>query len=624
MKTAKLVLGVVIACALCMFWSCKKDDGYGRIQGIVTNATTNEPIQGVNISLSPTGLSAVTGSDGRYEFNDLEAGQYTVQAMKSGFESNTKRITIVSGKIASGDMMLTRLTSGFRLNVEYLDFGTNFSQLQFKIINNNETQPMSWEIVESMNWLTANPSTGNLEGDQETTVTVEIDRTQIEQSTSAFLTVRSGSQTVVLPINVTVPGSSTDGPQLQLSETLLDFGISVNNLSFFVMNGGPSNTSLNWFCSNVSADWLVLNPTQGTTSGGGSTEVTASIDRTKINGTVTTTVTVSGAGTTSTITFTASSEGSGSAILQLSSGSLNFGVEETTKTFQVKNVGSNGTTLEWTIDAPSVDWLSFTPMSGNTSAGGSSEVTAIIDRDKINGHVSTTVTVKGTNNNANLTVSADYLDNSVVVADGLFCYFNFDGDEIEDYNGNYTGYSTGGATATTDSPSGIGKAMQFSGNSYVLVPGNIVPGGNTFSINIWFKTGNTNQAFVGSDHTSGGNKVSTLYIANNSNLGYTGDNYISGGWTTQGTISHCLDNQWHMITLTYDSNILMMYIDGTLFETKPGNNFAWGSNVNNSYIGADATSSGTWGYFSGKLDNFRSYNRALSPTEVKALYDARM
>ena len=76
MKKAKLILCVVIACALCMFWSCKKEEPYGQIQGIVTNASTNEPIQGVNISLSPTGLSAVTGSDGRYEFNDLEADHH--------------------------------------------------------------------------------------------------------------------------------------------------------------------------------------------------------------------------------------------------------------------------------------------------------------------------------------------------------------------------------------------------------------------------------------------------------------------------------------------------------------------------------------------------------------------
>ncbi len=625
MKTAKLVLGMVIAFALCMFWSCKKDEALGRIQGIVTNATTNEPIQGVNISLSPTGLSAVTGSDGRYEFNDLEPGQYTVQAMKSGFESNTKRITIVGGKIASGDMMLKRLTNGFRLNVEYLDFGTNFSQLQFKIINNSETQPMSWEIVESMNWLTANPSTGNLEGDQETTVTVEIDRTQIEQSTSAYLTVRSGSQTVVLPINVTVPGSSTDSPQLQLSETLLDFGISANSLTFYVMNGGPSNTSLNWFCSNVTVDWLVLNPTSGTTSGGSNTEVIASIDRMKINGSVTTTVTVSGAGTTSTITFTASSEGSGSAILQLSDGSLDFGVEETTKTFQVKNVGSNGTTLDWTIAAPSVDWLTLTPMSGSTNAGGSTQVTAVIDRNKITSHVSTTVTVNGTNNSANLSVSADYKNTSVVVDDGLFCYFDFDGEEVVDWQGNYVGINSG-TTTSTDTPSGEGKSRQFDGNSLLFIEDNIVPSGSTYTINLWFKTETNAQYLLGTDVLYLDWPCYSFYLTESSSITYIADSPIYPTTTNQ-PISNYLDNQWHMLTIAVknDGNLAMIYLDGVLFESTQsyGNNgWSWGSDVTMTFIGS-AVNNNHAGKFNGKLDNFRSYNRALSALEVQSLYQAK-
>ena len=103
----------------------------GRIQGIVTNANTTEPIQGVNISLSPSGASAVTGSDGRYEFNNLEPGNYTVQGVKQGYESNTKNISITAGNVSSGDMQLRPMVSGFRLNVEYLDFGPSFSQLQF-------------------------------------------------------------------------------------------------------------------------------------------------------------------------------------------------------------------------------------------------------------------------------------------------------------------------------------------------------------------------------------------------------------------------------------------------------------------------------------------------------------
>ena len=204
----KSALGAVVALALCMMTSCEKIDDitnptkYGSIQGIVTNLNTSEPIQGVNISLSPTGASAVTGSDGRYEFANLEPGLYSVQGMKSGFETNTKTITIVEDQVSSGDMMLKPVESGFRLNVEYLDFGTAFSTLSFKIINVSSMLPLSWEISESLNWLATTPTTGNLQAAQETTVTVTIDRSLIFQNTTGNITVRSADQTVILPVSV--------------------------------------------------------------------------------------------------------------------------------------------------------------------------------------------------------------------------------------------------------------------------------------------------------------------------------------------------------------------------------------------------------------------------------------
>ena len=614
----QLALGFAFAFALCMMTSCEKEKpvATGKIQGIVTNSITGEPIKSVNISLSPTGLSAVTGSDGRYQFNNLEPGQYTVQGMKEGYESNTKNITIVAENISSGDMTMKPMVSGFTLNVQTLDFGESFSQLQFKIINASQTMPLSWEIEESLNWLTATPNSGNLQGGQETTVSVNIDRSQIQQSTTANIIVRSSEQSNVLPVNVTVAGNN--GPQLQLSENSIDFGTSANSLTFYVMNTGPSNTSLNWVCSNINVDWLTLTPTSGNTAGGASTMVTATIDRSKIDGMVSTSVSVSGAGTSSTITFSAASSGTGTAILQLSEGSLDFGETETIKSFQVKNVGSDGTTLNWTISTPTVDWLTFNPMSGSTTAGSGTLVTAMIDRSKIHGPVSTTVTVNGSFNNANLSVSATYVDNTLVISDGLSCFFNFDGNGIEDYFGNYTGISAG-AVVSTDTPSGEGQSIQLNGSSYVVVQGNIVPGGNAFSINIWFKTSNADQALVGSDQHSGGVRRSALVFSSSANIYYRS---YGSGWTTNGTVSNYLDNQWHMMTLTYDGTILMAYVDGSLFETKSESDMKWGSNVNVSYIGADETNS-LGSYFTGKLDNFRSYNRALTASEIQTLYNAK-
>ena len=58
------------------------------------------------------------------------------------------------------------------------------------------------EIIESLNWLTTTPNTGNLQAGQESTVVVNIDRSLINQNTNANITVRSADQTVVLPVSV--------------------------------------------------------------------------------------------------------------------------------------------------------------------------------------------------------------------------------------------------------------------------------------------------------------------------------------------------------------------------------------------------------------------------------------
>lgn len=694
-----------------MLTSCEKDVTVGSIQGFVSNSSTNEPIQGVNISLSPTGLSTVTGSDGRYEFVNLEAGQYTVQGVKEGYESNTKNITIVAGNVSSGDMTLKPELSGFRLNVEYLDFGTNFSQLSFKIINTSTSLPISWSITESMAWLTATPSSGNMGAGQEVAVTVSIDRSQIEQSTTANLTVVSGDQTVVLPVNVTVSGSQ--GPQLQLSETSLDFGVSANNLAFYVMNTGPVGTSLNWACSTINVDWLMITPNSGNTDGGSSTAVMATIDRTKINGMVSTSVTISGAGSTSSISISASSEGTGVAILQLSEGSLDFGEDETTKTFMVKNVGSTGTVLDWSIAELNVDWLTLTPMSGNTNAGTSTQVTAVVDRNKFNGFVSTTIAVNGSNNSSSLSVSAahveaameisptsvdfgttestktitiknvgdegstlhwsiatpemDWLtaspmsgnvsynqsimvtltidrnafvgnlttnlhisgansnvtvsvsvDNSVIVTDGLIAYYSFDDGAVTDWGGNYDGMNFGALTSN-DTPSGEGFSFQFDGQTnYLHIPHVIIMLGVPWSYNLWIKTGSNNCRLFTTNESF--NSTST-YASRSINIKEDSKLFCrpsgSDGWTTNNPLTRYLNNQWHMLTITFNGSVVTLYVDGVLFENK---------NWSSGYAAWDGyySSATYFGYlFNGNMDNIRTYSRALTQEEIRALYNAK-
>ena len=623
MKKMKLVMGVVLVLTLGLFsTSCKKEVATGKIQGLVTNYATSEPIQGVNISLSPTGASAVTGSDGRYEFNNLEPGNYTVQGTKSGFESNTKNITITSGNVSSGDMQLRPAATGFRLNVDYLDFSTNFTQMSFKIINVSTTNAMSWEIVESLNWLETSPSTGSIQGGQETTVNVAIDRSLLSQTTTANITVRSADHSVVLPINVTVSGDNA--PQLQLSETTLDFGTTANNLSFSVMNVGPNGTTLNWTCSNITVDWLTLSPTSGSTAGGNSTMVMATIDRTKFNGIVSTSVTVNGAGMSSTIVFNAQSEGSGVAILQLSENALDFGEQETAMTFQVRNIGTNSSVLDWTISTPAVNWLTISPMSGSTVAGNASLVTVLIDRSMFSSDVSTDITVSGGGNTASIAVSAKYFDNTIVVGEGLYCFFNFDEQDIVDYNGNYTGINAG-AVPSSDTPSGQGKSMQFDGNSFILVQNNVVPTSTNYTISYWFKTTSSGQYMIGSDKY-GSDLVGTYdecVIAFTTSSKYF---FRFANWRvhfeSENTMDPYFDNQWHMLTFTFNGAMGMVYLDGVLKGTHVNTNYMWDAPTA-TYFGSNCKMLDGKTNFNGKLDNFRSYSRALSATEIQALYNAR-
>lgn len=77
------------------------------------------------------------------------------------------------------------------------------------------------------------------------------------------------------------------------------------------------------------------------------------------------------------------------------------------------------------------------------------------------------------------------------------------------------------------------------------------------------------------------------------------------------------DNNWHLATGTWDGQVVKVYVDGILYNTRNASGtlthtsdpFNIGSNSNGSNL------------HSGSIDEARVYNRALSPAEVQALYE---
>ena len=71
---------------------------FATVSGTVVDATTMEPIKGVSVQLSPSSKNMVTGADGRFEFAELDAVQYTITVQKSGYSTNRKTVNAIAGE----------------------------------------------------------------------------------------------------------------------------------------------------------------------------------------------------------------------------------------------------------------------------------------------------------------------------------------------------------------------------------------------------------------------------------------------------------------------------------------------------------------------------------------------
>lgn len=183
--------------------------------------------------------------------------------------------------------------------------------------------------------------------------------------------------------------------------------------------------------------------------------------------------------------------------------------------------------------------------------------------------------------------------------------------DIVDSSGNGNIGTAQGATDAKAYPTTgkFGNGGYFDGvDDYVSVPNNSMFsfGTNDFSISAWVKTNVTSTKiavgkYSGYDYWLGNNYGATFSISG------TQVNEPSN------TIS---DNNWHLITGVRSKGVIYIFVDGKLRNSKANTNSA--SPDGNLGIGQFGTS----GYFwNGLIDEVRIYNRALSPSEVSALYN---
>jgi hypothetical protein len=77
----------------------------GSVAGIVTDASTEDPIVGANVTVN--GSSDITDAVGHYNITDLPVGTYTVTVSAEGYESSSDTITVTAGETTSFNVALT-------------------------------------------------------------------------------------------------------------------------------------------------------------------------------------------------------------------------------------------------------------------------------------------------------------------------------------------------------------------------------------------------------------------------------------------------------------------------------------------------------------------------------------
>ena len=220
------------------------------------------------------------------------------------------------------------------------------------------------------------------------------------------------------------------------------------------------------------------------------------------------------------------------------------------------------------------------------------------------------------------TVNLDFNDAGFDITEGLVAYYPFNGNaNDESGNGNH-GSVIGNVVLTTDRFGSPNSAYHFPGQpfNYISVPDNETLHISTFTLSAWVYTDENSygRGYLidkGRDINNGTYGLGVGNVRATNEYGATND---AGSW---------VDPQygvWHMITGTVEGDQIKFYVDGVLIDERTLTHPFVYSNSDPLTLGMHYYGGvpSYWAYpLLGVLDDVRIYNRALSASEIAALYN---
>ncbi len=385
-----------------LFTGCTTDDVvlFGSIYGTVTDSKTGEPVQNAEIILSPGNLTTVSGSNGHFEFGNLDAGQYKLGIEADGYEYNSRQVNVVPGEKVMCDFIITpkTVTQNLIIDPTNLVFGTTQTQLSISITNAG-TKETEWSLdLGNSNWLSATPKSGRIDVNKIQSVIFTVDREFVTEDKSTVVNLSAFGNSY--PISIQCSAVKTKGV-LVIEPASIDFGDGVTEVDLTIKNIG--NGLLKWNISNIKSEALSASATSGSLEPGANTVVTMKLDRDKLSGNLATSFVVSDGSTEKSIPVTATYvEPKGE--MKIATTTLDFGETTSELPLKIENIGN--ATLKWNITGLSENYIVLSSTSGEIPANGNTIVQVKLNRANMPDNLNTTFVVSDGIKQETITIKA--------------------------------------------------------------------------------------------------------------------------------------------------------------------------------------------------------------------------
>lgn len=384
------------------------------ISGTVLNRENDTPIFEVKVSIEgETTTDLLTDSQGKFTFQNLTAGDYTINLEKEGFESVSDVINLPEGSSAT--------------RIYKLQPAAVTSSVSGKVIN-NETQAGISQVKLSLSGTTSQDIFTDDNGNYAFTdlapgpYAINTNKEGFVQKQEDFELI--GGQDKNLIISLT-PSNS----QLAVSPTTLDFVDTKTTLPLEIANSGEG--TLTWDLIE-DIPWLTVSDLSGSVTGSERKTITVTVNRASLNqGTYENVFTISSNGGNVIVTARVEVK----TLLCVDPTDLSFGTSTEAKSVFVENCG-NGT-IDYNV-VPDSDWIKVSASSG-TVTNEKDPISITVDHNNLNpgnytGQVifnsnsgSTEVVITMTVPNLNepqLTISDDLLDFGTNIAEKVITISN--------------------------------------------------------------------------------------------------------------------------------------------------------------------------------------------------------